>query len=245
MRAALARVPTFMHVQSKLLQRDRFTLIRVDSGALAGAQLEIDPDSERDYWSGTYELETQRVLAELPIEGRTVWDVGAHIGFFALLFERMGARVVAVEPDPENAERLRENVRLNRVSVEVVEEAVGREVGSTRIVRGGRMTRVAADDAAGTTVREVTLDDLGRRYGYPDLIKLDVEGAELEALAGAPEVLERMPTLFIEAHSSAITDELRSVLETRGYVVEETGHNAQRLLALPSATSPVRPPETR
>jgi FkbM family methyltransferase len=240
-RHALARTPGFMRAHEALQRRGGFTVVRVAEGPLAGARLEIDPTSEREYWAGNYELATQTLLAELPIDGIVAWDVGAHVGFLSLLLARRAERVVAVEAAPENVERLRRNVRLNGAEVAVVAAAAGRARGKTRVVVAGRMSHVSDVEETGVEVERLTLDDLARQYGMPRFVKVDVEGAELDVLAGADEVLAAGPIVLVEAHSQALGDAVTRVLEQRGYAVTEDVRSRAdgqlRLIAHPSAAS--------
>jgi 16S rRNA A1518/A1519 N6-dimethyltransferase RsmA/KsgA/DIM1 with predicted DNA glycosylase/AP lyase activity len=84
--------------------------------------MDLSPTREKSFWSGGYERPIQDIVAALPLHG-VAWDIGAHIGFFTLLLAKR-CHVVAVEPSPDNAQRLRRNVMLNRAEVEVVDAAI-------------------------------------------------------------------------------------------------------------------------
>jgi FkbM family methyltransferase len=133
--------------------------------------------------------------------GDLVFDVGAHVGDRVACFRRLGARVVAVEPQPVIAKVL--NLFYGRsadVSIEM--EAVGRRAGTISMMINTDNPTVssvssafvsAACDAPGwegqrwtksVTVPVTTLDALIEKYGAPAFIKIDVEGFEEEALAG-------------------------------------------------------------
>ncbi|MEM7683089.1 MAG: FkbM family methyltransferase [Planctomycetota bacterium] len=143
--------------------------------------------------------------------GDLVFDIGAHMGRFALAARRLGARVVAVEPNPATARELRGLHGPDRDLFRLVQAAVGSEAGhadlqinahrhsmctlSDRFVEQTRKHAAwAADDRWDNTVRVpvVTLDRLVSEHGTPKLLKLDVEGFELAALQGlstAPDVV--------------------------------------------------------
>ena len=133
--------------------------------------------------------------------GDLVFDVGAHVGDRIASFRRLGARVVAVEPQPALARTLKLLYGRDRaVAIEPV--AVGRSAGSIDLKVNLDNPTVssasdafikAADGAPGwegqqwtKTVRVpvTTLDELIDRHGSPAFIKLDVEGFEVEAMAG-------------------------------------------------------------
>lgn len=149
--------------------------------------------------------------------GDVVADVGANNGFTGVLFARAvgpTGRVVGFEPSPANLEAARENIRLNGVgNFELVAAAVGARPGSVSFDPGFGNGAVAA--AGPITVPQVTLDEhFGDRR--LDLIKLDIEGYELEALRGARRLLERRPALAIEIHVALYADRERQVAELLG-----------------------------
>jgi FkbM family methyltransferase len=144
----------------------------------------------------------------------TVLDVGAHAGFYTLLASACvgdAGRVMAFEPSPRERERLRAHLRLNRrtnVTVEAV--AIGDAAGSGALfVFDGRTTGCNSFHLADTrgahaiTVPIRTLDDYDARgaCGPVDLVKMDIEGAELAALRGAEQMFRsRRPLLLCELH---------------------------------------------
>jgi len=143
--------------------------------------------------------------------GATVLDVGANVGAYTVLFARWagdGGRVVAFEPAPGSIEGLREHVRLNGLSnrVEIVEAAVSSQVGSAVFdcegVSGANALTPGATGPGAITVATTSLDAFcaGRRL-QPSVVKIDVEGAELDVLRGGRRVLAA-PDLeaFVEFH---------------------------------------------
>ena len=141
-----------------------------------------------------------------------VFDVGAHVGDRIASFRRLGARVVAVEPQPALARTLKLLYGRDRAVV-IEAAAVGRNAGSIDLKVNLDNPTVssasdafikAADGATGwegqqwtKTVRVpvTTLDALIDRHGSPSFIKLDVEGFEVEALAG---LTQPVPALSFE-----------------------------------------------
>lgn len=142
-----------------------------------------------------------RLYGTLVERGDLVFDVGAHVGDRIAAFRRLGARVIAVEPQPAIVKVLKLIYgRKSDVAIEAV--AVGRNSGKIELmINAGNPTvstasRVFVDAARGAAgweaqrwtktigVPMTTLDALIARHGVPAFIKIDVEGFEAEALAG-------------------------------------------------------------
>ena len=138
-------------------------------------------------------------------DGAIVFDIGAHQGVVALMLAaEVGATgsVVAVEPSTHNTDTARRNAELNGVTqVIFVEAAIADREGSITFNRGlnGQL-----DDGSGSAgrveVRSVTLDALAETFGSPDLVFLDVEGAECLALRAGAGVLATAATFCVEVH---------------------------------------------
>ncbi len=197
------------------------TTVVVRAGAARGTRLRIDPRHEKFYWTGLYEVGVQETFVRVLRPGATVWDVGAHIGFFTALAARCvgpGGRVHAFEPLPANRIRLLETIELNRLGVEVHPTAVAGRAG-TRQLYGHSSTSmwslVERTGAQRVEVPCVTLDDLlaERSFGIPALVKIDAEGAELDILRGGLRlVTETSAVLVVEFHDAEVVEEARSLL---------------------------------
>ena len=194
----------------------------VPTGPLQGHRLVLDfgHEGERAIWLNTYEPWVQRTLVEVIAPGHLVFDVGAYIGTYALLIRRLaqGSRVIALEPDPRNRSRLQENLALNGADdVVVLPDGVGAEEGMVSFTSAGMHGHIGEGDER---VRTTTLDALAREYGTPDLVLMDIQGAEAAALRGARELLQaRRTTWLVELHG----DEGRvaaAALEDAGYSLE-------------------------
>src|SRR5215831_18416703 len=123
--------------------------------------------------------------------GARVFDVGAHQGVVAAILARVvgpTGQVVAVEANPHNCRAAVKNRELNGLpQIEVVQAAVSDKPG-TLVFNKGLNGRI--DDGSGAwgrlSVEAITIDRLADRFGLPNVVFIDVEGAEFLALAGAP-----------------------------------------------------------
>ena len=140
--------------------------------------------------------------------GARVFDLGAHQGVVALMLARIvepNGLVVAVEASSHNYEAALRNRALNHAhALEVRHAAVAEKVGTLFFNLG---FNGQVDDGNGewgqTEVATVSIDSLTADHGPPDVLFLDVEGYELNALRGARETLKRHPSCFVEVHVGA------------------------------------------
>jgi FkbM family methyltransferase len=156
-----------------------------------------------------------------PTSGKILIDGGANIGLFSM-FCRDAERIVAIEPNPLVNRRLAENFRLNNVRGEVVQKALSSEEKQIKMDLREGATVLSTVSADGNTVVEATtIDRLIEHYQLPrvDLLKLDVEGHELEALAGAAKSLQGhvIHRLFVEYVGQEKLDALDRLLTGSGY----------------------------
>jgi len=150
-----------------------------------------------------YEADLLRFASTLLSRGDHVVDVGAYIGTHTVFFGAIcGASVTSVEPNPRSRLILRRNVELNGIDprVRVVEAAAGDRSGRGRIETPEDHnlgdTRFTKDDSG--AVELVALDDLD--LPPTRLVKIDVQGGELDVLRGARRLIARdRPALFVEA----------------------------------------------
>jgi FkbM family methyltransferase len=139
------------------------------------------------------------------VAGARVFDLGAHQAVIALMLAReVGDRgqVVAVEAEPHNARVALANRELNGAENLVVLHAAGAAHAGVLSFAEGLNGQIDEHTAAGNVeVPAVTVDELAREYGAPQLVMIDVEGYEAHVLSGASGVLEGGATTFlVEVH---------------------------------------------
>jgi FkbM family methyltransferase len=176
-------------------------LLRVSPGVWWIARRDVVSDS---LFAGTFEPRERALFAGLVQPGMTVLDVGAHAGLYSLIAsKRVGplGRVIAFEPSPRERERLAAHVRLNKAANVVVEPvALGEEDGEADLFvvdaeETGCNSLLPGEVGPGHAVRVPlrSLDGYAIRAGLErvDVIKMDVEGAELSVLRGARALIAR------------------------------------------------------
>jgi FkbM family methyltransferase len=180
---------------------------------------------------GTHDLELQYAMSKLLKPGMIVYDLGANVGFTAILAARQVApsgRVICFEPLAVNAERIHHNAALNGFGfVEVRQIAVGATDGEAEFLLSesptwGRLAQSGpAPKQSGVTVVPVrSLDSLFEHESLPapQIIKMDVEGGEAAALLGAKRLLATSrPVMIIELHHTYHA--VMSALEGLDFVV--------------------------
>ncbi len=182
---------------------------RLAAGPARGLTVLVPASRRRGYRAGRYERPVLDALAELLAPGMEFIDAGAFLGYFTLAaavrVEARG-RVWAFEPCAASRRLLERSVSRNRLTnVTVVAMALGAEpgVGVLSPSANPSMARLARAGTEGAAPVEVTTLDrwCGESGARPNVIKIDVEGAELDVLTGAAETLHRhRPWLIIEAH---------------------------------------------
>jgi FkbM family methyltransferase len=211
-----------------------------------GISLRLDPRdlvAQHLLLTGRWEPDTWRIVQDYLPVGGTFVDVGAHIGYYTLKAARRvgpAGRVVAVEPNPAILEELRENLAQSGasrvVSVEPVACADRRSKvdlfvsprSNTGTASLSRENASQAGDVTGrVSVDALPLDDIVERLDLSrvDVVKMDIEGAELLALRGATRTLARLrPVLVLEVmdrqlrNMGASEQELVAHLRDAGYV---------------------------
>jgi FkbM family methyltransferase len=176
------------------------------------------------YWVRGYD----RLPDFVPQPGWIVFDVGANAGVYAVQQARRGAHVYAFEPNPDCYRRLQKSVRANNVEhhVMAINYALGATAGSADLLVPEGLTPMGSlrpewmPRAGGSRVRvEVqTVDRVVRTLGINriDLLKVDVEGFELDVLQGAHESFPIVDRLIVEYHSMDLGRRVVELLAERG-----------------------------
>lgn len=208
--------------------------MKILSGPLAGMEIFMGSAVPRAYVLGVYEHEVAvtKALEALCKPGMVACDIGAYQGYFTLLLAKLvgaGGRVYAFEPMPGNYYSLERTLRINNLNnVQAIPLAVAQESDAVlfqcsdeatptgKIVHAGNGSANSTTGKKEITIRAVSLDDYAQEAGIQriDLIKMDIEGEELNAFKGMQRVLSRMrPITVCEVHGKPIGRDPGAVLQ--------------------------------
>ena len=210
-------------IRAPLRALPRGLVVPVLQGRLRGKRW-IVGSGVHGYWVGSYEWHKRKLFERTVRPGHVVFDVGANVGFYTLLASELvgrSGRVVAFEPVERNLRFLRTHLALNRVrNVTVIAAALWDRPGLAAFDTGPDTSQGRVTEKGAETVRTVTLDDLWRsgEIPAPDVVKMDIEGAELHALRGATQMLtQSSPVILLATHGDEVRGRCFELLLSVGY----------------------------
>ena len=185
------------------------------SGPLGGLQMWIEPMQQAQLWLGLSERETYPWIRRLCKGINTAIDVGAAFGEQTLHFIKRSSakKIYTFDPRPDAFEELKQNIAMNGPEPEKELHLSTKMIGS------------------GNTGEMCTLDSLYDGIVFPCMIKMDIEGAEIDALKGAGRLLTAQQTRWlIEVHSIDCENVCLEILDRAGYQVRIIKNGWWRLL---------------
>jgi hypothetical protein len=203
----------------KSLLPDKAVPVRILRGPFRGARIVMNPRESLRKVFGLYEHELNGWLENALKRATRVLDVGANDGYFcfgcAAAFRRLGIRgtITAFEPQEKHAQTLRKSVAAQEtqdIPIEIVQALVGQEA------KPG-MTTLDALAAAASDRRQT-------------LIKIDVEGAEVEVVMGAQAWMDPSNLFVIEVHCEAYLAQLKEMFAAHGHALRQVEQQALPLL---------------
>ena len=176
-----------------------------------------------NFWLGTYEREKYELFHRAISRENVVYDIGANVGIYSVLACRtvgINGRVFAFEPSTTNLFYLNSNIRANRFSnCEVIPQVVSNTNGTVQfeLGRGSCFGKISTDGSI--RVPSISLDSfVTTGKPLPDVMKIDVEGAEYEVLIGARTVISKAkPVIFLATHGEEIHARCCDLLRDFGY----------------------------
>ncbi len=167
---------------------------------------------------GTRELDHKIILEKVLKPGMSVLDIGANLGYYVLMEMALigpSGRMVAIEPSPSNVALLKKNLALNGChDIPVIAGAVSDTSGDREffLAHQSNLNTFHTSGSGGkhlsgktVTVRTYTVPEIAKLHGNPDLIRMDVEGHEIEVFNGMLPAVERgemAPMVIFETHLS-------------------------------------------
>lgn len=166
-------------------------------------------------------------------QGDTVWDIGANVGVFTFAAANKAGslgEVISVEADTFLVQLLRKSTRIDTnsdLNIKVLPAAISdvNTISSLMISSSGRNTNSLKSEAKQLNnnyndevlVPTYTLDTLSKYYQAPDVLKIDVEGAEYKVLSGGSEIIgSAKPTIYCEVKSNNVK-KVTSFLNNHNY----------------------------
>ena len=154
----------------------------------------------REVLLGMYETSKINLFKRILKPDMTIIDIGAHRGFFSFLSAKLmedKGKIYSIEPDSVNLSRLKKGLRANKYnSIKIIQLAISNKNGFLKLYKGDKSGHhsLTEDMGYGSTVVKVQkLDDFIKenKIKKVDLIKVDVEGADVEVIEGAQELLKQ------------------------------------------------------
>lgn len=176
-------------------------------------EMSIDDRIAAEWYDKDWDLPPEiAFLSQMPIpQAGRIFALGAHQCLSAMLLGKDVApagTVVAIEASRHNAAIARRNLEFNGIeNVEVIHAMVASASGRGRTdISFNSRARPGFGGLVGDAVQTVSIDDLAQMQGFPDLVYMDIEGFEIEALKGATQTLSRWCYWFIELHGDSLLD---------------------------------------
>jgi len=185
------------------------------------------PISPRAQMLGIYETPASKILEKELKDARLFIDVGAHVGYYTLLASKIAKEIISIEPNPFNYKLLKFNLRINKIkNAYALNIAASNYNGESGIFIPKLKGKIATDESRldnniSKIKIKVKLDDLLLKIGKnPDVIKIDVEGSEMQVLEGLQETLRKgVKCLMVEVHSEENKAKAINFLKSLGYKV--------------------------
>lgn len=222
----------------QVLSNKRF-VHTINAGPANGLRFEVTLPEDKAIWAGIFEPSFSQVLYEATGAGDICYDIGGYRGYMSGVMALAGAsKVIVFEPLPANIRRLERLTELNRdLPIRIERTAIGAKDGQAtfKLMSDQSMGKLTTSSfqtlrpASGEImVPIIRLDTyvFQSKAAPPKLIKVDVEGAEVEVLEGAAKTLQTFrPEVFVEAHSETLGEKCLTLLNQLGYTVRqlETG----------------------
>lgn len=189
--------------------------------------------------SGEWEPEVADAVRQHVKFGTKFLDIGANLGYFSLLAASLGGNVYAIEPNPETRNLMGESAVDNKFTLTMSPYAASNVTGKFTLNTEGLGNQGEAfltllNEKTGPTVEVRPLDDILPFDWQPDVIKMDIEGEEWNAIQGSPEIFEKARVVIFEyspeqlkrGSQMEVPEDLFKWFEERGFKCELLSQHA-------------------
>jgi len=222
---------------------------KISGGPLKGCFMLLDPNSNVSWHYemsvGKFDDFIYKEIKKLNLQNKTIWDIGAHVGYHSLAFASLMKQgsVIAFEPNSYNIQRLKDNVKNNlqlTSKITILKKALSNKDGFDEFVFSPEIDN---GRSSGSHLREAIPPRNAEVYGrfkrkkirvykidsiikdkkipIPVVIKIDVEGGEYLVLQGAKRLIKKhKPALFIEVHNITNMFYIQKLLTGLGYKIK-------------------------
>lgn len=171
---------------------------------------------------GEYEIfQTSLFVANLK-KNDIFFDIGAHVGYYSLIASKFCKKIIAFEPVKSNFELLKKNIKINKIiNVKTIKTIISDKNKNKENIylsdneSGNHSLIKEKENSQFEIVSSITLDNYCLRSNImPNVIKIDVEGAEYKVIKGAKKILnnENLETIFIEIKNPFTAEKIIDIL---------------------------------
>ena len=224
--------------------------VTLDYKPLNNIKIFLDPSGpwQEKIINDSYDTFSLHRLKEMDLDGKVFYDIGAHIGVYSFYLSRLlgkNGAVHAFEPNPANIERMTQirdanndmdNMHIHQIALSDQKGEI--EFMTNNNIESGRSSGGFISDAdtiwnkavykhkgfVNTKSKTIQLDAIENELGIkrkPDIMKIDVEGAEYQVLKGAQETIEKYkPIIIMEVHSIKSMHDVIGFLNSHSYKTE-------------------------
>ena len=210
-------------IRLPLLLIPKYKVVSVLSGPLKGKKW-IVGSHNHSAWLGTYENNQTSIFAEKCAGKKVLWDLGSHAGYYTLLFKTINqdSSVFAFEPIENNVSFCEKHLKLNNFkNVTLFQKAVSNEEGILKFARGNSVGGKLSE-TGDMTVPVIKLSNFLKedKIFFPDVIKMDIEGAEYKVLDDLKSCLassDKKPIIFLSTHGKEVQDQCLNLMDSLNY----------------------------
>ena len=192
----------------------------------------VSPDSQLKYLKPSFDQELHEFVSRYVSQNDKIWDVGANCGTFSAfcLSQGIKSKIIAIEPDIFLVSLLLRNATNYNLHPICAAVSDSHDFLELRIAENGRAsnsisTTKGRNERGGVRTKQpvitITLDHLLNYFGTPDIIKIDIEGAELLAITGGRKLLSKRKTRFLIEIDAENKEGIMEIMLSYGYDVQE------------------------